>query len=143
MATKGFEFAYALDGSTPLVKDVPVAGTGAYKKGDLLTISTYGTFAAAAGSVATVAAVCMEARSSGVDAGLLKAAILTKNQVWRCSSDGTTLSAVLGAVTQDIVDANTIDADDPTNGSLAVFDTGVDDDGNVLVYVGFTKTVFG
>jgi hypothetical protein len=142
MATRGFEFAYSLDGDRPTYRDYPVSGTGTYAIGDLL-VFTSGKLAKAANTVATVSAVCQEARDSGVDGGLLKVAVITKDQVWRCSSDGTSLTAALGARTQDIVDSNTIDADDAANGSLAVYDTAVDDDGNVLVYVNFTLTTFG
>lgn len=142
MATKGFEFAYSLDGDSPTVRDFPVSGTGAYAVGDLLVFAS-GKLTAAANTVATVSAVAQEARSSGADGGLLKVAVLTPNQVWRCSSDGTSLTAAVGATTQDIVDSNTIDADDATNGSLAVYDTAVDKEGNVVVYVTFKNTTFG
>ena len=142
MATRGFEFAYDLIGQRPTYRDYPVTGTGGYDIGDAVVFAS-GKLAKAANTVATVSAIIQEYRESGDDGGLLKVAVVTKDQVWRCSSDGTTLTAALGARTQDIVDANTIDADDATNGSLVVYDTAVDDAGNVLVYVTFANTTFG
>lgn len=143
MATAGFEFAYSLGGgSHPSYKDMPVNGTGAYAKGDAVVFSS-GKLAAAANTVSTVSAVIAEARSSGTDGGLLKVAMVTPDQVWRCSADAAAISASIGDRTLDLVDANTIDADDATNGSLALIDTDTDTDGNVVCYVTFTNTTFG
>ena len=145
MATRGFEFAYMVDGSnaTPLIKDLPVNGTGAFAAGDL-TVLASGELNRVTGSTTEVSAVMQEARSSGSDGALMKAAIITPNQVWKCSMDASSTAAVVGNTkTIDTVDHNTIDADDLVNGSMILFDTGTDDDGNVLAYVIFSDTSFG
>ncbi len=92
-----------------------------------------------------ITCVLQEANSSPT-AGttVVKAAIVTSNQVWRCSTDATTCAAVVGNTkTLDLADQNTIDADDVTNGSLIKVDADTDDDGNVLLYVVFSDTTFG
>lgn len=140
MATRGFEFAYMLDGSnaTPVIQDFPVDGTGAYAVGDLTLVNSDGQLAKVTGSTTEVTAVIQEARASGSDGGLLKAAIITSTQVWRCSMDATTTTGVkFYTKTMDTVDHNTIDADDITNGRMMLVDTGTDNDGNVLGYVTF------
>lgn len=143
MATAGFEFAYTLSGGAhPSYKKMPMSGTGAYAKGDAVVFSS-GKLAAVANTVSTVSAIVAEARASGTDGGLLKVAIVTPDQVWRCSSDASSISGAVGARTLDVVDSNTIDADDATNGSLALIDTDTDGDGNVVCYVTFTNTTFG
>ena len=40
MATQGFEFAYSLDGSVPVVRDFEVDGTGTYCAGDLVVLAS-------------------------------------------------------------------------------------------------------
>lgn len=142
MATKGFEFAYSFDGSRPTVRDWPMDGTGAYAKGDAVVFSS-GKLTKVVNTVATVSAIVAEARASGSDGGLLKVAVVTPAQVWRCSADAASLTAALGAKTQDVVDANTIDADDATNGSLVLVDSGLDGDGNAVAYVSFSNTTVG
>lgn len=142
MATKGFEFAYSLDGTQPLIRDYPVTGTGAYAIGDAVVFAS-GKLAAVANTATLASAVIQEARASGADGDLLKVAVVTPAHVWRCSMDANTTALNLGIKTLDVVDANTIDADDGTNGSLGLLDTGVDDAGNVLAYVTFTATTFG
>lgn len=145
MATRGFEFAYNLDGSnhTPLIKDMPVNGTGAFSAGDLVVLAS-GELNRVTGSTAEVTAVMQESRTSGADGALMKAAIITPSQVWKCSMDASSTSAVLGNTkTIDTVDHNTIDADDLVNGSMIFFDSGTDNDGNVLAYVVFSDTTFG
>jgi hypothetical protein len=149
MATRGFEFAYDLNGaSTPLIKDFTLGEGDAYKVGDLCLIQSDGYIDKVAGSIGEVTGVCMEAVSSAAaTAGSTKAkfAVITPTQVWRCSTDASTATTAIVGYTKtwDTVDANTIDADDITNGSMIVFDTGTDDDGNVLGYVIFSDTTFG
>jgi len=146
MATRGFEFAYMLDGSnaTPLIKDMAVDGTGAYAAGDLVLANSDGQLARVTNTTAEVTAVMQEARASGSDAALMKAAIITRNQVWRCSMDATSTAFKVGFTkTIDTVDHNTISASDSSGGSLILVDTGTDDDGNVLAYVVFSDTTFG
>lgn len=148
MATRGFEFAYMLDGSnaTPVIRDWPmVADASGYVAGDLLVIDSNGRADKATGSMDEVAAVCQETETSAVsNDDELKIAILTRNQVWRCSTDATSCAGVKGYTkTVDLVDENTIDADDLTNGSMILVDTDTDDDGNVLAYVVFSDTTFG
>jgi hypothetical protein len=84
--------------------------------------------------------------AAAITAGTTKAkmAILTRNQVWRCSMDGTTTSGVKGYTkAMDIVDCNTIDADNVDHGPCTLVDTGTDDEGNVIGYVIFPDTTFG
>jgi hypothetical protein len=122
--------------------DMPMSGTGAFAKGDAVVFSS-GKLTKVTNTVATVSGVVQEARASGSDGGLLQVALATKNQVWRVSADDTTLSATLGARTLDVVDANTLDASDATNGSLVLIDSDTDSDGNVLAYVAFSITTVG
>jgi len=146
MATRGFEFAYMLDGSqaVPLIRDLPVNGTGAYAIGDLVLLNSDGECAAVTASAGEVTGVIQEARASGSDGDLLKVAIITRNQVWRCSMDASTTLAVVGYTkTCDVADTNTLDADDIAGGSAIFVDEDLDDDGNVLAYVCFADTTFG
>lgn len=145
MATRGFEYHGSLiAGEFPIVKDLPVDGTGAYAVGDLCLLNSDGQLARVTGSTTEVSAVIQEARASGSDGGLLKAAIITRTQIWRCSMDATSTTAKVGYTkTIDTVDHNTIDADDLSNGAMILYDTGTDDDGNVLAYVIFADTTFG
>jgi len=143
MATQGFEFAYSLDGSVPVVREFEVDGTGTYGAGDLVIFSS-GQLAKAASTVATVAAVLQESRTTGADGQLMKAAVITNQQVWRCSYDATTYSASIGVRTQDIASSRLLDADDAGNGSLAVIDVVDDPHGaNPIGYVVFTNVQFG
>ena len=147
MATRGFEFAYQLDGSTatPVIRDLPVDGTDAYAIGDLCLINSDGQLARVTDGTTEVSAVIMEARSSGSDGDELKAAILTREQVWRCSMDASSTAFVVGYTkTIDTVDHNTISATDETGGGMILVDASeTDDEGNVLAYVVFADTTFG
>lgn len=147
MATAGFEFAYMLDGSngTPVIRDMAVNGTGAFAVGDLVLQNSSGKLARVTNTTGEVTAVIQEARTSGTDGGYLKAAILTREQVWRCSMDAATTAKVVGYTkTIDTVDHNTISATDSTGGSMILVDkSSLDDDGNVLAYVVFADTTFG
>lgn len=149
MASKGFEFAYMLDGGsgTPVIRDLPVHGTGAYAIGDLVVVngSAGGEVVRVTGTTTEVTGVIQEARASGSDAGLLKVALITREQVWKCSMDAATTAAVVGYTkTIDTTDHNTIDADDLTDGSMILVDAStLDDDGYVLAYVVFSDTTFG
>ena len=82
MATSGFEFAYSLDGSnaTPVIRDLPVHGTGAYAIGDLVVVngSADGEVQRVTSTTAEVTGVMQEARASGADAAVMKVAILTR-----------------------------------------------------------------
>lgn len=145
MASKGFEWAYDLNGNTPLIKDWPmVADAAGYVKGDLLVCDSAGRADKAANNVSEVFAVCQETETDAVsNDDLLKVAIATRSQVWRCSMDASSTSLVKGYdKTVDIVDENTVDADGSGSGVLILFDTGTDDDSNVLAYVAFDVTTF-
>jgi len=139
MASRGFEFAGSFDGSTPTIRDFPVDGTGAYAIGDLCLVNSDGQLARVTGSTTEVTAVIQEARASGSDGDYLKAAVLTSQQIWRCSMDAATTAAkAFYDKTIDTVDHNTIDADDTTNGRMMLVDSSqLDDDGNVLALVTF------
>jgi len=129
-----------IDGSnaTPVIRDFAVDGTGAYAVGDLTLVNSDGQLARVTGSTTEVTAVIQEARTSGTDGALLKAAIITHTQVWRCSMNATsTLAQKFHDKLIDTVDHNTIDAGDLTNGRMMLVDTDTDDEGNVLAYVTF------
>ena len=149
MATRGFEFAYMQDGSnaTPLIRDFTLGAAAAHLEGDLMLMQADGYIDAVTGSTAEVTCIMREQiAAADVTAGTTqgKAAIITRNQVWRCSMDATTTTGVkLYTKTMDTVDKNTIDADDITNGDMILIDTGTDDDGNVLGYVVFADTSTG
>jgi hypothetical protein len=148
MATNGFEFAYQLDGGsgTPVIRDLPVHDVGAYAIGDLVCVngSAGGEVQRVTGTTTLVTGVMQEARASGSDAALMKVALITREQVWRCSMDAATTAAVVGYTkTIDTVDHNTIDSADITDGNMILVDkSSLDDDGNVLAYVVFAITSF-
>ena len=150
MATRGFEFAYMLDGSsaTPVIRDFILSTAAAHKVGDLMVIESDGGLTQAAATATEVTAICQEAvAAAAVTAGTTKAkmAILTRNQVWKVSADASTISGVIGYTkANDIVDCNTLDADNTDHGPCTIVDTGgLDDDGNLIVYVCFADTTFG
>lgn len=155
MASRGFEFAYMLDGSnaTPVIRDFVLGVAAAHLVGDLMKVQTDGYIDAVAGSIDEVTCVMQEAvAAADITAGTTKAkaAILTSGQVWRCSTDATTAAtALIGTVkTWDTVDKNTIDADDVSSGSMIVAEgepaaADLDDAGNVMGYVVFSDTTFG
>lgn len=144
MATRGFEFAYMIDGSNhgPLIRDWPMAAdTAGYKAGDLLVCDTAGRADKAAANAATIFGVCQETDTATTEDEELKIAIVTRGQVWRCSSDSTSLSAVkVYNAACDIVDENTYDASSTSGGSLILLDSGTDEDGNAIAYVLFNNT---
>ena len=150
MASRGFEFAYMLDGSngTPVIRDFTLGVAAAHKVGDLMIMQSDGYIDAAANGATEITCVMQEAvAAAAVTAGTTKgkAAIITRNQVWRCSMDASSTS-LLVAYTQnaDLVDANTIDADGSGSGAMCIVDVSeTDDDGNVLAYVVFVDTSFG
>jgi len=157
MATRGFEYAYSLDGSTPVIRDFILGAAADHLVGDLMLVQADGFIDAVTGSTTEVTCVMMEAvAAADVTAGTTKAkaAIITRNQVWRCSTDAATAAtALVGTVkTWDTLDKNTIDADDVTNGAMIVAEgdpspadisNRLDDDGNVIGYVIFSDTTFG
>lgn len=146
MATRGFEFSGNINGqnSPPVIRDLPVDGTGAYAKGDIVLLNSDGQCAAVTGSAGEVTGVIAEARASGSDGDELKVFIMTPTQIWKCSMDATSTAAVVGYTkTCDVADANTLDADDIANGSFILWNTGTDDEGNVLAYVIPSDTTFG
>ena len=148
-----------VDGSpgTPVVRDF-ILGVGAdHLVGDLMLVQSDGFIDAVTGTTTEVTCVMMEkVLTADVTAGTTKAkaAIITRNQVWRCSTDAATAAtALIGTVKLwDTADKNTIDADDVTNGAMIVAEgepspadiSGrLDDDGNVIGYVIFADTSFG
>ena len=159
MATRGFEFAYKVDGSpgTPVVRDFILGVAADHLVGDLMLVQSDGFIDAVTGTTTEVTCVMMEkVLTADVTAGTTKAkaAIITRNQFWRCSTDAATAAtALIGTVKLwDTADKNTIDADDVTNGAMIVAEgepspadiSGrLDDDGNVIGYVIFADTSFG
>jgi hypothetical protein len=150
MATRGFEFHGMLDGSiaTPVIRDFILGVAAAHKAGDLMLMQSDGYIDQVTNTTTEVTCVMQETvAAADITAGTTtaKAAIITRNQIWKCSTDATTAAtAVTGYIKiWDTADCNTIDADDITNGSMIVYDKGTDDDGNVLGYVVFADTTFG
>ena len=99
MASRGFEFAYDLNQSTPMIKDFTLGSSYAYLVGDLCTIQSDGYMDPVTTSTTEVTAVCMESvASADVTAGTTAAkfAIITPSQVWRCSMDESSASGTVG-----------------------------------------------
>jgi len=149
MASRGFEFAYMLDGSggTPVIRDFILSTAAAHAIGNLMTIETDGDISAAVATDGEMTCVMQEAvAAADITAGTTKAkaAIITRNQVWRCSMDATTTALVVGYTkTVDLVDANTLDADGSSGNGILVDASTLDDEGNVMAYVVFSDTTFG
>ncbi|HUV95663.1 MAG TPA: hypothetical protein VMX14_12665 [Anaerolineae bacterium] len=150
MASRGFEFAYMLDGSnaTPLIRDFKLSAAAAHKVGDLVTVASDGDVTQVTGTTTEVLGVMQEAFTAAqVSAGTTvgKVAIITREQVWKCSMDATSSTAEVGASKKiDTYDCNTISATDMTNGAMILVDKSeTDDDGNVLAYVVFADATFG
>ena len=149
MTTRGFEFAYMLDGSgaTPLIRDFKLGEpTIAHKVGDLMTLESDGWLDVADAAEGEVLGVMQESVATvDITEGttLAKVAIITRNQVWRCSMDSVSTAFVVGYTkTVDVVDQNTIDADG-SSGNAILVDTRTGDDGTVIAYVVFSDTTFG
>jgi len=148
MATRGFEFAYMLGAEHSNLRslDWPVAAdTVGYKKGDLLVMTSSGKADKAATSTdGTVFAICAETNTSSVSASTnFKVFPISPHQVWKCSTDGSSITSNLVKGYTDtvtIVDHNTIDADGSTGGCMMIHDSASDDDGNKIAYVSFQVT---
>jgi hypothetical protein len=138
-----------LDGSNaiPVERDFILSTAAAHKVGDLMTVESDGDITQVTVTTTEVIAVMKEAvAAADITAGTTtaKAAILTRNQVWRCSMDATSTAFKKGYTkTIDTADCNTVSASDSSGGSLILVDTGTDGDGNVLAYVVFADTSFG
>ena len=153
MATRGFEFAYMLDGSNavPVVRDFTLGVAADHLVGDLMLVQSDGFIDAVTGTTTEVTCVIMEQVLTAdvtAETTVAKCAVLTRNQVWKCSTDASTAAtALVGYIKKwDTVDKNTIDADDVTNGGMIpveVDTTKLDDDGNLVGYVAFADTSFG
>jgi len=150
MATRGFEFAYMLDGSgaTPVIRDFYPGEVLAYKHGDAVTMESDGYLDLADNGNTNICGIMQESvAAADITAGTTKAkmAIATRNQVWRCSMDAATTALIVGYTKDaDFVDHNTIDADGAGSGGMVIVDVSeLDDDGNVLAYVVFKDTCFG
>jgi hypothetical protein len=133
-----------LDGSNshPVIRPDFVLGVAAaHKVGDLMLMQSDGYIDQVTGSTTEVTCVMQEAvAAADITAGTtkVKAAVITNLQVWRCSMDAASTTAVsFYTKTLDTADCNTIDADDLSNGRMMLVDTGTDDDGNVMAYVTF------
>ncbi len=148
MATKGFEYAYDLGGAeaTPVILDWPIAPYLAAAVGDALTITALGYGTAVGTATQEVLGILQEAAVSATAAANYKIAVATRNQVWRCSMDAATTTAVVGNTKSlQFVDGNTIDTHFTAGtGSMGAVDLSrLDDDGYVLAYVNFLDTTFG
>lgn len=146
MATRGFEFAYALDGSTPTIVSWPMSADAAgYMKGDILAADSNGRLDKVTADAGEVTAICQQTETGAVaNDDEMMVAIVTSQQVWRCSMDASSTAAKRGYTkTIDVADEHTLDADDLTNGDCALVAIGTDDEGNVLAYVTFRQPTFG
>ena len=150
MATRGFEFAYMLDGSgaTPVIRDFILGEASAHVHGDAMTMESDGYLDLADNGDAEICGIMQESvAAADVTAGtpVAKLAIVTRNQVWRCSMDAATTALIRGYTKDaDLVDHNTIDADNAGSGGMTIVDVSeLDEDGNVLAYVVFNDTTFG
>ena len=150
MATRGFEFAYMLDGShaTPLIRDFTIGVAAAHAIGDLVLMQSDGYVDQVTGTTSEVTGVVQEpVAAAAITAGTtkIKCAILTREQVWRCSMDASSTAFVVGVTkTIDTADCNTISATDSTGGKMILVDKSTtDDDGNVIAYVVFSDTTYG
>ncbi len=149
MASRGFEFAYMLDGGkgTPVSRDFILSTAAAHLRGDLMTIASDGDITAVTSTTTEVTCVMAEpVASADITAGTTKAKayIITREQVWRCSMDGATATGKVGATkVSDTADKNTISATDVSGGAMILVNTSrLDEDGNVLAYVVFSNTTF-
>ncbi len=150
MSTRGFEFAYMLDGSgaTPVIRDFTLGVAAAHKVGDLMLMQSDGFIDHAANGATEIIGIMQEALAlAAITAETTKGklAIITRGQVWRCSMDAATTSLVVAYTKNaDIVDANTVDADGAGSGAMIIVDVSdLDDEGNVLAYVVFADAAFG
>lgn len=150
MATRGFEYVGSLSGSaaTPVIKDFTLGAAAAHLVGDLMLMQSDGYIDAVTGSTTEVTCVMQEAfDAADVTAGTTKGkcAIITSDQIWKCSMDDSSTSAVVGYTkTIDTADKNTLDADDLSNGAAIAYDvSNTDDDGNIIAEVVFADTTFG
>jgi hypothetical protein len=151
MATAGFEFVENLDGTNapPVIRDFILGVAAAHKKGDAMKIQSDGFIDQVAGSIDEVTCILQEnVAQADITAGTTTAqgAIVTSNQVWRCSSDAATAATALpwAIKTLDTADCNTIDADDVTNGTMMPVEWGgLDSDGNLIIHVVFVEPTLG
>lgn len=147
MATRGFEFAYDIQGAqaTPKIMDWPIASYMTGYPGDALTITSDGYGTAVGTATKEVLGILQETVTSAAAAANYKVAIACREQVWRCSMDSTSTTAKVGYTKSvQFVDGNTIDTHFTAGtGSMILVDTGTDDEGNVLAYVCFSDTTFG
>ena len=151
MATQGFEWAYNLDGTNapPVIRDFTLGVAAAHKKGDAMKIQADGFIDQVTNTIDEITCIMQEdVAQAAITAGTTRAkcAIVTSNQVWRCSSDAATAATALpfAIKTLDTVDANTIDADDVANGSMMpVAWAGLDSDGNLIIEVCFVEPTVG
>lgn len=138
--TVGFEFAYNLNGSndTPTARKLPVTGSTAFKRGDLVVYSSGALVKAAAGASAFTGVMAEDVPSTATTGDLYEVYILQPGQVWRCSADAASQTGNLGVKTVNIVDENTIDANPATGGQLVLVEKGsADSAGNAVTYVSF------
>jgi len=149
MSTRGFEFAYMLDGSnaTPLIRDFKLGEpTLAHWAGDAVTMESDGWLDLADQPDDEILGILQESvGTADITEGttLAKVAIATRNQVWRCSMDATSTALVVGYTkTLSLADQNTLDADG-TAAHIVLVDTETGEDGTVIAYVSFLDTTFG
>lgn len=138
-----------LDGSnaTPLIRDFTLGAAAAHYAGDLMTLKTDDGYVDQVTTTTTEVLGIMQESMASVDitAGTTKGklAILTGNQVWRCSTNSTTTAATVGVTkVLDTADCRTIDEATLTGGKMLLVESTTADDGTGVYHVLFTDTTF-
>lgn len=145
--TRGFEFAYNLNGSEepPVVRDLAWSGGAAYKVGDLMYFNpTTGYATVCPANAGTFGLVLAEATlATDAAATLRKFYVIMPGQVWRVSADASTISAKVGNKNCRNADEHTYDADQTAGGQITLVAVGseLDANGNAVAYVTFAGTV--
>jgi hypothetical protein len=145
--TRGFEFAFNLDGSDnpPVARDFAWAGGAAYKVGDLFYFEpTTGYATVCPGTAGTFALVLAEPTlAADAAATLRKFYVIQPGQVWRVSGDAATTTPVVGNKTCVNLDENTMDSDQTSGGGITHIGTAsaVDTNGKTVALVTFAGTV--
>ena len=144
--TRGFEFAFNMDGSNnpPIARDFAWAGGAAYKVGDLFYFETTNGYASVCPGTAGTFALVLAEPTLAADAAatLRKFYVIQPGQVWRCSGDATTTTAKVGNKGCINLDENTMDSSETTGGSVTLIGTAsaVDTDGKTVALVTFAAS---
>lgn len=145
--TRGFEFAFNLDGSDnpPVARDFAWAGGAAYAVGDLFYFETTNGYATVCPGTAGTFALVLAEPTLAADAAATKRKfyVIQPGQVWRCSGDAATTTPVVGNKTTVNLDQNTMDSSGTAGGGITHIGTAsaVDTNGMTVALVTFAGTV--